>query len=209
MNDNAGDTTVVDSTENELDGTAIRNTSVMHNADGIVSGALNFDGVDDFISLGVSDLLKPTDATTLSAWVFIPSDFDYQEGIIFSSNEPGVAGGVTMTCFYDYEGSGVWQLRYLPDNIWAGDIPVNQWVHLATTVDGDYVDMYIDGVSVYHGASAGTMPQSSTAIVTIGAYQDNGYVRAFLRGGIDDVRIYDRALTGDEIAELAEGTEAE
>ncbi|RLG23281.1 hypothetical protein DRN85_09655, partial [Methanosarcinales archaeon] len=68
MDDNIDDTIVLDSSGNEYHGTAQYNTSVLHQT-GIIDGALDFDGANDYINCGNSTDFDITDAITISAWV--------------------------------------------------------------------------------------------------------------------------------------------
>jgi hypothetical protein len=73
------------------------------------------------------------------------------------------------------------------------------WVHLAATYDGDTIRLYVDGeleASADGPSSVGT----NNDPLGIGAGAD-GFRP--LEGALDDARIYDRALSGAEIAALA------
>ena len=81
----------------------------------------------------------------------------------------------------------------------SSDIPLNQWVHVAATYDGSHVRAYINGLQ--DGASTpltGSI-DNNNAPVYIGKSQF--YPRNF-NGRIDEIRIYDTALSGQEIAAL-------
>jgi hypothetical protein len=78
--------------------------------------------------------------------------------------------------------------------------PLNAWYHLAGTWDGTTKRIYVDGVETAFG------PRSiifDTHDVTIGCDDENGPADWCLDGAIDDVRIYSRALSPVEIAQLA------
>ncbi len=73
-------------------------------------------------------------------------------------------------------------------------LPLSRWVHLAGTYDGATMRLYIDGELAASATASGAVVPS-TADLQIGA----GY--AWFRGDLDEVRIYDRALT---LAELTD-----
>ena len=78
-------------------------------------------------------------------------------------------------------------------------LTVGEWNHVATTFDGTSYTAYVNGVEVFSTDEfAGRSPVLSGE-VTIGKV-DN-----FFEGGIDDVRIYDRALSFVEVADLIDG----
>jgi hypothetical protein len=75
--------------------------------------------------------------------------------------------------------------------------PLNQWVHFVGTYDGTVFKSYQDGV---FKATSSTIPSSAfnnTANLIIGAGQYH-----FGSGKIDDIRIYNRALSGSEVSQL-------
>jgi hypothetical protein len=84
----------------------------------------------------------------------------------------------------------------------AGALPLNVWYHAAATYDGAIMKLYLNGVLVGSAAKSGTLATSSAVAVNIGRNPDGaGYTH--LKGAIDDVRIYRRALTGAEMATLS------
>ncbi len=77
------------------------------------------------------------------------------------------------------------------------DIPLNTWTHVAATFDGTTKRLYIDGQEVASGAATlGTPDEAALTIGTSGTCADSGQE---FRGLIDEVEIYDRALTRDEV----------
>jgi hypothetical protein len=75
-------------------------------------------------------------------------------------------------------------------------LPANTWTHLATTYDGSTVRLYVNGTQVASTARTGTLDTSSLPL-RIGGNQIWG---EWFEGRIDDVRIYNRALTGAQIS---------
>ena len=80
----------------------------------------------------------------------------------------------------------------------ATAIPLGTWTHLATTYDGTTLRVYVNGVQVGSLAATGTIA-SSTGQVTIGG---NSVWGEYFAGAVDDVRIYNRALSAAEITSL-------
>ncbi len=81
------------------------------------------------------------------------------------------------------------------------DFQVRQWHHVAGTYDGQTMRLYVDGEpAATSTVSRGEILYPPRAFYEIGAYHDdNEYYRT--QGMIHEVRVYDRALSGDEIAE--------
>jgi len=101
-------------------------------------------------------------------------------------------GGVIFWQFYDDGGR---------DTCAPDSPPVEEWHHLAATYDGQIFKCYIDGELAEEWAYAGTMPEN-TASVTIGQRSRGG---TYFNGMIDEVAIYDRALSEDEIPPIMLG----
>lgn len=79
----------------------------------------------------------------------------------------------------------------------------NTWYHLAESFDGTNLHYYLDGQLLNSSAwNANIVYSSGSNVVTIGAINFNGY-QDYFEGNIAAARIYDRALTDEEIALLA------
>jgi hypothetical protein len=74
-------------------------------------------------------------------------------------------------------------------------LPVSTWTHLAATFDGTTQRLYVNGVEVTSRAQTGTIQRSASPL-RIGG---NAVLGEFFEGFIDEVRIYNRALTLTEI----------
>ncbi|MEO5894995.1 MAG: LamG-like jellyroll fold domain-containing protein [Vicinamibacterales bacterium] len=86
----------------------------------------------------------------------------------------------------------------------TGDLPTKTWYHAAATYDGGTMRLYLDGVEVGNAPKAGAIDTNAVAPVNIGRSPEGSN---YLRGTIDDVRVYNRALTTGEITEVMNGTE--
>ena len=73
--------------------------------------------------------------------------------------------------------------------------PVNTWTHVALTYDGTTLRLYVNGTQVATQAATGAI-QSSTNPLWIGGNRPYG---EYFQGLIDEVRVYNRALTPAEI----------
>ncbi|HZM27048.1 MAG TPA: LamG domain-containing protein, partial [Gemmatimonadales bacterium] len=74
-------------------------------------------------------------------------------------------------------------------------VPLNAWTHLAATHDGTTLRLYVNGVQVGSRAVAGAL-LTSTGALRIGG---NSIWGEFFQGRIDEVRVYNRALSPSEI----------
>lgn len=89
------------------------------------------------------------------------------------------------------------------DNQDYDDLVVGTWTHLAVVKTGTSVQLYRDGIAT---GAAGTLNESlATAVgmpLFIGGDVGNPSVNEFFTGSIDDVRIYDNALTASAVNAL-------
>ena len=183
-------------------GTAIRDASSQNNT-GVASNttwttgkfgnALVFNGTNSQVTIADAPSLRLTTAATLEAWVFPTSaptgwraiiDKNVDGYYLFASTDNGnrPAGGGTWT-------SGN-QNTFGPSAI-----PVNSWTHLATTFDGTTVRLFVNGVQVASQAQTAQLAPT-TGTLQIGA---DFYPTEYFAGLIDEVRIYNRALSPAEI----------
>ena len=80
--------------------------------------------------------------------------------------------------------------------------PGNRWVHYAGVFDGSQKQLYVDGVRVGQYASADAVAYDNHDII-IGGDENSGSFAYAWKGAIDELYIFDRALSADEIAKLA------
>ena len=79
-------------------------------------------------------------------------------------------------------------------------LPLNQWSHLAVTVGDGKFRVYLNGKVIHEAAAGRGTPKANSLPVRLGADHSGG---SRFVGKMDDVRIYSRALTADEVAALA------
>jgi hypothetical protein len=83
----------------------------------------------------------------------------------------------------------------------SGDLPTNTWFHAAATYDGANMRLFLNGVEVGRAAQSGTIPSDTSVPLNIARSPDGSN---YLAGALDDVRIYNRALTAQELTALME-----
>ncbi len=86
-------------------------------------------------------------------------------------------------------------------------LPTDAWQHLAVTIDGFDAALYLNGEKIASSSVYNVEPRMllETAMNYIGRSRSSAH--PYLAGRIDDFRIYNRALSEEEIAALAEGAE--
>jgi hypothetical protein len=175
-------------------------------AAGKLGQALEFDGSNDYVNITtVPELELEESDFTFSAW--IKKTDQVEAGIFGSSNQCG--GG--YACFYvaidpDAADDGRWAVY--DGNEWREDTTKNyednQWHHIAATYNQttQELKLYEDGINNQNYSGVDTTYTSTDTTVQIGRLGVVGTPFWPYSGLIDDVRIYDRALTPDEIQRL-------
>ncbi len=115
----------------------------------------------------------------------------------------GGGGGYTI---YTGSGGGLYFIIGANSTTYAtGNAGTAQWDrkwHFITAIyDGAYIKMYVDGVNVgTNTAVTGNINDSSAYPLTIGSFQ--GLSPYYFNGSLDDVRVYNRALSAGEVQQL-------
>jgi len=177
--------------------------------DGKVGGALKFDGIDDYLSIPF--LLNPAEGSfSIFAWINggAPGQviISQADTTIDTPVGPGTNPGSTWLGANPSDGrlmTGLMDIYFGP---LESELVITdgQWHHIGLVYDLTAMKrhLYVDGAEVVVDAGYVGGVQSSGGLY-IGAGQDLGPV-TFFSGLIDDVRIYDVALTAEEIAALAQ-----
>jgi hypothetical protein len=158
---------------------------------GNANSAYSFDGNNDYIRTAYSQTLDFTGDLTISAWVRTS-----QAGAIIFSNmlETSPHSGYSLRLALNGD------IHFMSgDMSLIGKTPVNtnRWTHVAVTLSGTTATSFVNGV--LDTSETVGVPVSSSVDQTIGASDSPHY---FWNGAIDDVRVYNRALSFSEIGTL-------
>jgi VCBS repeat-containing protein len=156
-------------------------------------GALSFDGVNDVVTIADHSSLDLTTGMTLEAWVRPSTVSGWRT--VFLKN---VSGGFAYVLLAgDASSLPAGYVRTTGDLNATGSsgLAVNVWTHMALTYDGTTLRLYVGGAQVGSRAVTGSMVVTNGALTIGGSNLGAGY----FQGLIDDVRIYNRALTALEI----------
>ncbi|MHC4352370.1 MAG: LamG-like jellyroll fold domain-containing protein, partial [Planctomycetota bacterium] len=181
---------VNDGSGNGLDGSVAGNPIFV---DGFVGKALAFDGVNDSVYLGDNPAFDITEQITISAWV---KTNDAGNG----QHNPYVGKGDHAYALKHASNNSIEFFIY--DNGWhVAQVSVDdsfngEWHHVLGTYDGLEVKTYVDGVLGATNAHAGAIEvQTHNLTIAINSEETDRYYY----GVIDEVKIYDRALSAGEI----------
>ncbi|MCX2678658.1 alginate lyase family protein [Galbibacter sp. EGI 63066] len=177
-------------------------------SEGIEDNGLLLDGSDDYVALP-EGLMTATENYTIATWVRFDGKparwariFDIGSGSNLSNtmylvpNTGETSDGKQTIRFAIYsDGSTNSKLAY--DYAWQE----NTWTHIAVTQSGSTAKMYVDGVFVAETTfDRGASNLGNTTNNNIGRSQ-RGSKDPFLKGSIDNFKIYNRALSAEEVAE--------
>jgi hypothetical protein len=169
---------------------------------GKVSQAFNFDGTQ-FLSAGnPANLAITGTAVTIDGWIKPTATF---ANFTYLFGRAG-SGAHDYTLALNSDLTGIIKTGIsdpgLEHFVHTGyNPPLNQWTHVALTYDGSTITVYANGVAVGTESKTGNITDDgSSAPFNIGGRSDC----CFYTGGIDEVEVFDRALSASEIKGLYE-----
>ena len=187
---------IVDSSGRGNNGTIYGATHVP----GKYGAALSFDGMDDSVTVPNSESLHSIQHLTIEAWL-MPKSFP-PEGL---SNSTGIVA-------YGTKYQGMWELFVMSDGRllfslnWNTSaearvstdpvLHLNEWQHIAATFDGAMARIYVNGVLKAEGEAPSLIYPGEGSFLAIG--DDFPGMDEYFHGLIDDLRIYNRALSPSE-----------
>ena len=160
---------------------------------GRFGSALSFDGVNDWVTVADSASLDLSSGMTVEAWVR-PSKLGGWRTVVFKER----SGGGVYGLYGDQAGGrplGQVDIGGERNAIGSAGLPLNAWSHLAVTYDGAVVRLFVNGVQAGSLPFVGSMA-ASTGSLRLGG---NGIWGEWFAGLIDEVRVYNRALSATEI----------
>ncbi len=181
--------------------------------DGVANRAYSFDGVDDFIRVEDSPILDLTNNYSVSFWVNIPdySPFNAADPLWAAISHPrqsgwatgfeiGVLDGNNNNSFYHT----VSLFNPLPNfNTISSNnaLNLNTWNNIIVTYNGSQSRLYQNGILENTTTLSYQLANFNTPWFFGKAFEGLGWTRA-MKGLLDDIAIYNRALTPQEISDL-------
>jgi hypothetical protein len=168
-------------------------SSATHTTTGKFGGALSFNGTSAWVTVADAPSLQLTSGVTVEAWVN-PTSGSGWRAVVLKETSNGLAYAL-------YSANNASRPEaFLHTNVDIGQagtaaVALNTWTHLAWTYDGSTLRVFVNGVQVGSRSVAGAMGASAGPL-RIGGDSVWG---EYYKGQIDEVRIYNRALTGAEI----------
>ncbi len=193
-----------------------------NNNDGVVYGpvgttdrfgreneAMYFDGVDDYIDIDNSNLHNILDFTSSNSEIFTVSVWINSNELLDSSNSREARIITDL-----YGGGGGWDIKqyngylrmYYWNNGWyyigfPNIFKNNKWYNVIIVEENGIIKFYINGILKYTSSQI-TISTYDNAVIHIGGLGDSNS----WHGIIDEVRIYNRSLSDEEIKKLYQET---
>jgi hypothetical protein len=153
------------------------------------------DGSNDYVALPTFDVTGS--ALTVAAWVHVSS---------FATGDQRLLSKTTGTTEYWTLGTSgstlYFQVRTGASTTTLTStavVPVATWVHVVATYDGAAMRLHLNGVQIASRTKTGTVATGASVPVNVGRSPAG---TKYLRGAIDDLRIFARALTASEVGVL-------
>jgi hypothetical protein len=179
-------------------------------AAGKVGSALRFDGAGDYVDCGAGATLNITNGVTIAAWIKLSVTGLDQK---IAGNQDNTTGGYKFGVYsnnrVEFEirtsaGAGTLNRSVAGGTALATDI----WYHVVGVYsEGNYIRTYVNGV-LDRALTTTAVLGTSTGTLKIGC-EPYTTTANFFNGIIDDLRIYNKALSAGEIAYLADETPAD
>jgi uncharacterized protein (TIGR02145 family) len=208
--DDASGTNATDSSGNGNTGTLTNGPTW---TTGMVDGAANFDGTNDYVSVGNQSVYDITGAITISAWVKMDS---------FKSGGSSLSDPIVGKWAYSVGNQRGYDLRFFNGNTLPMFVvtdgvdydSIQSTISVSTGVWKHIVGVWYPGGSnnlqIYVN---GKVTQKTNSYASLGVSPNALHIghnfvnAAYLDGSIDEVRVYNRALSADEVARLYRTTD--
>ncbi len=207
------DNSVVDISQNQLSTNTVSNVSYIQDRFGSPNSAGSFNGIDSYVKMNSALYLdfSSTKAFTAGLWFYtekIQNSVQAEKNLIGFDSE---CSNFTYThqvrndstAFFGVHGSaqtgnnGCWNNIEKPSN-------TNKWHFAVATMNQSTLNYYIDGVKIKNKTLLTSTFSFYASNLMIGAWSSRGAssVANYFTGGIDDVFLYDRVLTDQEILDI-------
>lgn len=162
---------------------------------GRYGGALTFDGTNDYVTVPDANSLDLTTGMTMTAWVR-PTTLGAWRQVLLKERPNGLTYAMYATGGSGNRPNGQASIGGVDREVGGtAAIAANAWTHLAVSYDGSTMRIYVNGTQVATRAQTGAAATSSNALKIGG----NAIWGEWFAGQIDEVRVFNRALTAAEV----------
>ena len=172
--------------------------------------SVHLDGAADYITCGTASSLRPTDTMTFSMWINADTLTDY-DTLFCNEKSQGTESSKGYRFWVLNDGSVTFRLNETSSaTVGAGTITTGNWYHIVGTYNkdaggSDEQKLYVNGVQVATADYSATIAHQTANPTLIGQRANTGTAIAF-DGKMRDVRLYDYALSADQVSSLYRGS---
>jgi hypothetical protein len=163
-------------------------------AAGKYGSALNFDGINDLVTVNDSPTLDLTSGMTLEAWVR-PTAISGWRSIILKERVNNLSYALYGNNNLNRPDGEISINNTSKITNGSAQLPLNTWTHVAVTYNGSSLILFVNGTQVSSKVTTGSI-QTSTNQLTIGG---NTVWGEYFKGVLDEIRLYNTALTQNQI----------
>jgi hypothetical protein len=182
---------------------SVTGANLTYDRNNVINSAYSFDGIGDYIDCGNSNFVNITGDITISAWINA-NNFSIDHGIVSKS---GLYDLVTSAPFTQ---PPLDNLRWNAGNVdflFFNPIPENQWIHAVVSYSNtNGKSIYLNSVLSANNLLTGNVQPNTNYNLYLGAHQPTIVNYWSWDGKLDDIGIWNRALTQQEITDLYNAT---
>lgn len=191
--DDGSGTVALDSSDFGYNGTLVNTPTWTTGPD---NGALSFDpGSSEYVTVADQPPLKPSHLT-VAAWLNPTTIDTTYESAVAKTSSGGWGDGWGLLSWTNGEGKIRFYINDWTGAVVSSTLPTSTWSHVVGTYDRTNIKLYVNGVLV------DTFPYTTAIDHSDSVLRIGDAHNYFWNGSIDDVRIYNRALTGTEVDAL-------
>ena len=174
---------------------------VLYEGDGSSSHSINggkfgaagyFNGSSGYVNTGITNTVG---TRTLSVWIYYTGAPSSTETIIGGVSSGSAGYTIRLeTSLLKFQQQGEASLASTS----LSNLNTNAWNHIVGVIDGSTSTLYLNGSSV----GTGTVTDTGTHNIYIGARDNVGTADQFFNGKLDQVRIFQKALSSSEVSTL-------
>ncbi len=191
----------------ENQGTTMRDSSTNKNGGtdnseswttGVSGSALSFGTSNNYVSVPDSSSLNPT-SISVSAWVY-PTSFVLWDSVVMKASSGAWTDGYGLA---HYQGTNDinFYINNYNANYATGTMSLNKWSFVVGTYNNTHISLYINGALVNSHPYSGAI-NNVAAPLFIGMGAGGGGVQYLWHGSIDEVQVWNKSLSQNEISEL-------
>ena len=193
FNENTNDTS-----DNNYNGVLYGSPTFTINRHGLINSALLLNGIDQYVTVSNTEIIGDLEAFSISAW--IKSDIVGSKNPIY-----GEFGPSYTTKNYMVHNSNTFTFDQYPPSGGAFNsstyaIQNGDWFHIVYTQNGLHQEFHINNSLSTSNDLAEVYTGRTPLVVQLGAR--DGYADNYFNGVLDDIRLYNRVLSGYEIGML-------